>query len=143
MRTAKTTLIETIIGIWIIAGIVILVGLFFIKSPLAYVLGEIVGSLTASLMMLQLYSSLDIELDLPEKKAVNHARIMGTLRSVIEIVVLVASFYVSRWVLPYTVLAGLFGRKLAAMAVPLYEEFRRKKKLSIQTGAEDNKADET
>lgn len=128
MKTAKMTLIETIVGIWIIAGIVILAGVFFTSSPLAYVLGEIVGSLTASLMMIQLYSSLDIELDLPEKKAVNHSRIMGTLRSVIELAVLLGSFFVSRWVMPYTVLAGLFGRKLAAMAVPFYEEFRNKRK---------------
>ena len=141
MNTARTTLIETIVWIWIIAGIVILAGVFFVTSPLAYTLGEIVGSLTASVMMIQLYSSLDIELDLPEKKAVNHSRIMGVLRSVTEIAVLAASFYFSRWVMPYTVLAGLFGRKFAAVIVPFYEEFKGKRKHVTKDGWKDNKAD--
>lgn len=141
MNTAKTTLIETIVWIWIIAGIVIFAGVFFVTSPLSYVMGEIAGSLTASLMMIQLYSSLNIELDLPEKKAVNHSRIMGVLRSVTEIGVLAASFYFSRWVMPYTVLAGLFGRKFAAVIVPFYEEFRQKRKGNLQDSCNDNKAD--
>lgn len=141
MDTARTTLIETIVWIWIIAGIVILAGVFFVTSPLAYTLGEIVGSLTASVMMIQLYSSLDIELDLPEKKAVNHSRIMGVLRSVTEIAVLAASFYFPRWVMPYTVLAGLFGRKFAAVIVPFYEEFKGKRKHIKKDDWKDNKAD--
>lgn len=117
-------MIETIAGIWILAVIVILAGVFFVPNPLAYAMGEIVGSLTATLMMVHLYRSLDIEMDLPEKQAVNHSRVMGILRSVIEIAVLAASFYVSQWVLQYTVLAGLFGRKVAAVAVPFYEALR-------------------
>ena len=132
MNTAKTTLIETIVWIWIIAGIVIFAGVFFVTSPLSYVMGEIAGSLTASLMMIQLYSSLNIELDLPEKKAVNHSRMIG---------VLAASFYFSRWVMPYTVLAGLFGRKFAAVIVPFYEEFREKRRGNLQDSCNDNKAD--
>ena len=36
------------IGIWLLAIIVILSGVFVVSNPLAYVLGELVGSLTAS-----------------------------------------------------------------------------------------------
>jgi len=46
METAKTSLLEVIIGIWILAAVVILAGVFFVPNPLAYVLGEVVGSLT-------------------------------------------------------------------------------------------------
>ena len=141
MNTARTTLIETIVWIWILAGIVIFAGVFFVASPLSYVMGEVAGSLAASLMMIWLYSSLDIELDLPEKKAVNHSRIMGVLRSATEIGVLAASFYFSRWVMPYTVLAGLFGRKFAAIIVPFYEEWKEKKKGISGENVTDNKAD--
>ncbi len=126
MQTAKKSLIEVIVGIWVLAVIVILAGVFFVSNPLAYALGEIVGSATASLMMFHLYHNLEIELDLPEKKAVNHSRIMSAVRSLIELGVLAGSFYISHWVLPYTVLAGLFGRKLAALAVPLVEELAKK-----------------
>ena len=126
METAKITLIEVIIGIWMLAVLVILGGVWFVPNPLAYALGEVVGSLTASLMMLHLYHTLSYELDLAQKQATNHARIMISLRTVIEIAVLVGSFYIAEWVLPYTVLAGLFGRKFAPLLVPLMERLRRK-----------------
>lgn len=124
METAKISLWEVIIGIWFLAVVVILAGVFFVPNPLAYVTGEIVGSATASGMMLHLYRSIDIELDLPEKKAANHSRVMGMVRSVIEIAVLFGSFFVAEWVLPYTVFAGLLARKLAALMVPLMERLR-------------------
>lgn len=124
METAKTSLREVIVGIWILAAVVILAGVFFVPNPLAYMLGEVVGSLTATCMMIHLYCSIDVELDLPEKKAVNHARITSALRSVIELLVLAGSFYVSQWIFPLTVLAGLLGRKIAALAVPWMEKVR-------------------
>lgn len=126
MKIAKRTLIEAIIGIWILAAVVILAGVFFVPNPLAYVLGETVGSGTASLLMIHMYRSIDIELDLPEKKSVNHSRIMIMIRSLIELGVLFGSFYIANWVLPYTVLAGLFGRKFAPMLVPVMEKFLKK-----------------
>ena len=119
-----------LIGIWILAIVVILGGIFFVPEPLSYALGEIAGSITASGLMVHLYRSIDIELDLPEKKAVSHSRAMGLVRSAIEIGVLVGSFFLSKWVMPYTVLAGLLARKAAALMVPWMEKIRlRKKKL--------------
>ena len=120
METAKISLWEVIIGIWILAIVVILGGIFFVPEPLSYALGEIAGSITASGLMVHLYRSIDIELDLPEKKAVSHSKAM----------VLVGSFFLSKWVMPYTVLAGLLARKAAALMVPWMEKIRlRKKKL--------------
>lgn len=124
MKIAKISLIEVIIGIWILAVIVTLSGVFFVTNPLAYILGEVVGSVTASAMMLHLYRSIDIELDLPESKAVNHSRVSGMVRSIIEIAVLFGSFYLAQWVSPYTVLAGLLARKVAALMVPFMEKIR-------------------
>lgn len=124
MKAARISLWEVIIGIWILALVVILAGVFFVPNPLAYVLGEVVGSAAASGMMFHLYHSIDIELDLPEKKAVNHSRIMGMLRGGIEIVVLFGSFFVAEWILPYTVFAGLLARKIAALMVPFMEKIR-------------------
>lgn len=131
MKTAKISLLEVIIGIWLLAVMVILAGVFFVTNPLSYVLGEVVGSATASLMMLHLYRSLDIELDLPEKKAVNHAKFTSVVRSLIEIAVLAGSFFIAEWVMPYTVLAGLLARKFAAMLVPLMERIRTRGKNAV------------
>lgn len=124
MKIARISLLEVIIGIWLLAVIVIFAGVFFVDDPLAYVLGEIVGSVTASAMMLHLYRSIDIELDLPEKKAVAHSRVMGMTRSFIEVAVLFASFLLAEWISPYTVLAGLLARKIAALMVPWMEKIR-------------------
>ena len=131
MKTAKISLLEVIIGIWLLAILVIFAGVFFVSNPLSYVLGEVVGSATASLMMLHLYRSLDIELDLPEKKAVNHAKFTSVVRSLIEIAVLAGSFVIAEWVMPYTVLAGLLARKFAAMLVPLMERIRTRGKNTV------------
>ena len=131
MKTAKISLLEVIIGIWLLAILVIFAGVFFVSNPLSYVLGEVVGSATASLMMLHLYRSLDIELDLPEKKAVNHAKFTSVVRSLIEIAVLTGSFFIAEWVMPYTVLAGLLARKFAAMLVPLMERIRTRGKNTV------------
>lgn len=124
METAKISLWEVVIGIWFLAAAVIVAGVFFVPNPLAYVLGELVGSATATGLMLQLYWSIDVELDLPEGKAANHSRIMGTMRSIIEIGVLFGSFFVAEWILPYTVFAGLLARKAAALMVPFMERLR-------------------
>ena len=51
METAKISLWEVIIGIWILAIVVILGGIFFVPEPLSYALGEIAGSITASGLM--------------------------------------------------------------------------------------------
>ena len=63
-------------------------------------------------------------MDLNRKSAVNHSRWNGFLRALIEIVVLLGSFYIAEWIMPYTVLAGLFGRKFAPFLVPVMERFR-------------------
>ena len=55
METAKISLWEVIIGIWILAIVVILGGIFFVPEPLSYALGEIAGSITASGLMGHLY----------------------------------------------------------------------------------------
>ena len=130
MKAAKISLLEVIAGIWLFAAVVILAGVFFVPNPLAYVLGEVVGSATSSLMMLHVYRSLDIELDLSEKRAVNHARFTSMLRSLIEIAVLTGSFFVPDYVLPYTVLAGLLARKFAAMLVPVMERIRTRGRIT-------------
>ena len=124
MKEAKRSLIEVIIGIWFLAVVVILAGVFFVPSKIPYVLGEVTGSLVATLMMVHLYHCLDHEMDLNRKSAVNHSRWNGFLRALIEIGVLLGSFYIAEWIMPYTVLAGLFGRKFAPFLVPVMELFR-------------------
>ena len=60
----------------------------------------------------------DVELDLDEAKATAHSRAMSILRSVAELVLVVICFYIRGIINPFTFLAGLFGRKIGALAVP-------------------------
>ncbi len=132
MEEGKRTLIEVILGIWILALLVILGGVFFVERKLAYVLGELVGSLTASLVMVWLYESIALEMDLDKKGAVGHARLQAALRVLVETAVLAGSFYIAEWVMPFTVLSGLFGRKFAPFLVPLMEHIRKKRSGEIE-----------
>ncbi len=143
METARISLWEVVIGIWLLAGVVIIAGVFFVPNPLAYVLGEIVGSVAASGMMLHLYHCIDIELDLPEKKAVSHSRTTGMIRSFIELAVLFGSFWIAEWVLPYTVFAGLLSRKIAALMVPFMERVRTRGGKSGTIGESLNNGNKT
>lgn len=137
MRAARISLWEILIGIWILALAVILAGVFWVPNPLAYVLGEVTGSVVSSGMIWHLYHSIDIELDLPEKKAVNHSRMMGMFRGIMEAAVLFGSFFVAEWVFPFTVFAGLLARKPAALMVPFMEKIRtRGNKTESQTESE-------
>ena len=124
METARTSLKQVIAGIWILAAVVILAGVFWVSNPIAYALGEVVGSLTATGMMIQLYRSLETEMDLPRKQAVNHSRIMSILRSFLELAVLAGSMFVPQWILPFTVFTGMLGRKFAALSVSWFEKFK-------------------
>ena len=60
---------------------------------------------------------MSVQLVIAEKpsvaRIVSHSKAMGLVRSTIEIGVLVGSFFLSKWVMPYTVLAGLLARKAA------------------------------
>jgi hypothetical protein len=140
MKAAKISLLEVIVGIWGIAVIVILAGVFFVPNPLAYVFGEMVGSATSSLLMVHLYRSIDVELDMQKKKAIGHARITSVLRSLIELAVLAGSFLIPDRVLPYTVFAGFLARKIAVMLVPFWERIRLKGTNANQTDFSMNEA---
>ncbi len=122
---AKKTLYHIWYGIWIICAIVIAVGIWFCKNKLSFALGEVSGSLIATLLMLHMYHCIDKELDMTQAKAVMHSRFNGIIRLVIEVATVVGCFYISAWINPFALLAGLFGRKISAVLVPYVFERER------------------
>ncbi|MCR4604710.1 MAG: ATP synthase subunit I [Eubacterium sp.] len=124
-ETAKRTLRHVWYGIWIICVIVIAIGVWFCKNKISFIIGEVTGSLIATLLMLHMYHCIDKELDMPEAKAVMHSRVNGIIRISVEVVAVVGCFYISAWINPFALLAGLFGRKLAAIMVPYVFERER------------------
>lgn len=129
MKEARRTLIRVIVLIWILAAAVTVLGIVvcFIRpfSFLPYVLGEMLGSVVSTLLMLHRYSTLDVELDMNKKSAANHLKVMASLRSLISLAALLLSFYFQHIFFPLTVFAGLFATKAAALLYPLI--FRERK----------------
>lgn len=123
------TLRRVIAGVWMICALVIIVGVWFVSNKPAYILGELIGSLIATLLMLHLYHCIDVELDLAEAKAQAHSKINSVLRITIEIAVVVGCFFINKYINPFTLLAGLFGRKLGAVLVPIVFDRERTGKM--------------
>lgn len=124
MREAKKTLIRVIGLIWILAALMMVIGtvVYFIRpfAFLPYFLGEVLGSVVSTLLMLHRYSTLDVELDLERKSAQNHLKLMATIRSVIALAALFLSFRFPGLFSPVTTFAGLFATKASALLYPLF-----------------------
>lgn len=123
MQEAKKTLVRVIALIWILAAAVIAVGivisLFVPFALLPFLLGELLGSMVSMLLMMHRYSTLDVELDMNRKSAVNHSKVMASLRAVAALAALFLAFYMPHLFSPVSVFAGLFATKAAALLYPI------------------------
>lgn len=117
METARKSLINLIIGIWIIMILIAAVGSIFF-SPLPFLCGELFGSCAATGLVIHMYHSLDIELDIGER-AVSHARRAAFFRSVSMLAVLFLAFYFRQYIHPLGAFLGLFGMKLSVYVQPI------------------------
>lgn len=123
MQEAKKTLIRVVLLIWVLAAVVLAAGgIVCLISPFPFVpflLGELLGSAVSSVLMFHRYQTLDVELDLERKGAVNHSKIMASLRSLIALGALFLSFYLPHVFSPVAMFAGLFATKAAALLYPI------------------------
>ncbi len=123
MQEAKKTLVRVIALIWILAAAVTAVGivisLFVPFALLPFLLGELLGSMVSMLLMMHRYSTLDVELDMNRKSAVNHSKVMASLRAVAALAALFLAFYMPHLFSPVSVFAGLFATKAAALLYPI------------------------
>lgn len=122
MKEARKTLTRVIALIWGLAAVVTAAGvvIYMIRpfSFLPYVLGEVLGSVVSSLLMMHRYSTLDVELDMNQKGATNHLKLMASLRALIALAALMCGFYFPHLFYPVTVFVGLFSQKAAALLYP-------------------------
>ena len=118
-QIAKKTLYRVIIGIWITAAVVILVGIWFVPNVWACLAGELLGSGIATALMFHLYHCIDVELDIGEVKAGAHSRWNAMIRLAVEIAAIAGCCFIPNYIHPVAMLVGLFGRKIGALMVPI------------------------
>ncbi len=124
-QIARKTLYRVIIGIWLLAAVVCVTGVWFVEYKLAYLLGELVGSGIATGLMFHLFHCIDVELDLGEDRAPMHSKVNAMLRLFIEIAAVAGCCFIPEIINPVTVLIGLFGRKIGALMVPVFFDKER------------------
>ena len=125
MQTARKTLYQVILGIWIVAGLVMITGVWFVEHPWAYLAGELVGSGISTGLMFHLYHCLDVELDITADKARAHSKWNAFIRLGIEGIAVAGCCFIPEIINPITVLIGLFGRKIGALMVPIFFDKER------------------
>lgn len=131
MRQARQVRRELLIGlgIWTVPILVLLA--VFRGNHLAAVLGTLLGTAVAAVLIFHMYRHLDIALDMDAKHAQSHIQIASFQRVFIMGAVLAVSFMFPIYFDPVGVVLGIFGVKISALMYPVlhpqYEKRRKRK----------------
>ena len=124
MEYFKQSLRELQIGVILFGILNILIGMWFPKEMLPYVLGGILGTLTALVMTDSMARSINKAVA-NEAKSVGILKFGAILRFTIAAVVLVVAF-MSPWVNGIATFIGIFVLKLATYTAPLIHKINLK-----------------
>lgn len=131
MRQARQVRRELLIGlgIWTVPILVLIA--VFRGNHLAAVLGTLLGTAAAAVLIFHMYRHLDIALDMDAKHAQSHIQIASFQRVFIMGAVLAVSFMFPIYFDPVGVVLGIFGVKISALMYPVlhpqYEKRRKRK----------------
>ncbi len=120
MKKQNATLIELWVGIVFFALVSLLAGIWFVENKVAYVLGLVVGALTAVYLAWHMARSIEKMLDKAElgEDVGAGMRVSSLLRYGIVVLVLIITAFVSEWVNPISTFVGIIGLKVAAYLQP-------------------------
>ncbi len=122
---ALRVLKELYIGIAIYALIFALIGIIFMRPIWIYLLALVVGAVGAGFQAYSIYDTLDITLELSEKKAKNFAMIKSMTRLVICLVLMIVAIII-HWTAFVGVTIGLLGLKISAFMNPIIKKLTTK-----------------
>lgn len=122
---ALRVLKELYIGIAIYALIFALIGIIFMRPIWIYLLALVVGAVGAGVQAYSIYDTLDITLELSEKKAKNFAMIKSMTRLVICLVLMIVAIII-HWTAFVGVTIGLLGLKISAFMNPIIKKLTTK-----------------
>lgn len=131
MRQARQVRRELLIGLGIWMAPVLVLLAVFRENHLAAILGTLLGTAAAAVLIFHMYRHLDIALDMDAKHAQSHIQIASFQRVFIMGAVLVVSFMFPVYFDPVGVVLGMFGVKISALMYPVlhpqYEKRRKRK----------------
>ncbi len=128
MNEAKKTLKEIIAGILLVAAIESVIGAIISDNPIAFILGEILGTIGAVVFMLNMYSTLDVALSMDEENAVKYSRKKTVLRMILLVAVIFISFVLMEYVSVIGTFLALMNIKFGVYLVPLVHKYKKDEK---------------
>ncbi len=118
------------LGVWTAPMLVLLA--VFRENHLAAILGTLLGTAAAAVLIFHMYRHLDIALDMDAKHAQSHIQIASFQRVFIMGAVLAVSFMLPIYFDPVGVVLGMFGVKISALMHPvLHAQYEKRRKRKI------------
>lgn len=121
MKKLDETLATLLIGIVIFEVVALVAGVFFVESPVKYIIGLLVGSLLACLSAYHMWYTLDKNLTINADNE-NGAKAYSIKSSMIRYVVILIVFVVicvTDFAYPLSAFLGIMGLKAGAYIQPL------------------------
>lgn len=127
MKNMNETLKDLIIGIILTMLIVCIIGALVTNNKLAFILGDVLGSVIAILIAIHLNATIAKALDMNEEGAAKYTKKMSILRIIIMGCAVVVALTLPEVFNLIGTLLGILGLKISAYLQPLTNRFITKK----------------
>ena len=116
---SKLTLCELVIGIVLFSMLELIVGVFFINKIICFILGIIVGTLSAIVIVNHMYSTIDKAIEAGEEAAEKIVRKGAMLRILGIFTIFFIVVYLHKYINVYAVFISMLNLKFSAYIQPL------------------------
>ena len=120
---SKLTLCELVIGIVLFSMLELIVGVFFINKIICFVLGIIVGTVSAIVIVNHMYSTIDKAIEAGEEAAEKIVRNGAMLRILGIFTIFFIVVYLHKYINVYAVFISMLNLKFSAYIQPLTNKF--------------------
>ncbi len=127
MKNMNETLKDLIIGIVLSMIVVCIIGALVSNNKVAFILGDILGSIIAILLSIHLNATIARALDMNEEGAAKYTKKMSILRLIIMGCAVVVALTLPEVFNLIGTLLGILGLKISAYLQPLTNRFITKK----------------
>ena len=116
---SKLTLCELVIGIVLFSMLELIVGVFFINKIICFILGIIVGTVSAIVIVNHMYSTIDKAIEAGEEAAEKIVRNGAMLRILGIFTIFFIVVYLHKYINVYAVFISMLNLKFSAYIQPL------------------------